>query len=145
MLAYAKLEREVEQALPAGVMDTETGKILQYRQLLRSPKFQRDWTKSSANEFGRLAKGVGGRIKNPTETIRFIHEQDVPKRDEKTSRMAASSAVSGQRKSTSPIGRDSLQAEIRSTTPARWPHQQLKCLWPKFFSTASYQRQEPGL
>jgi hypothetical protein len=42
MLAYAKLERDVEKALAAGVMDTETGKILQYHQLLRSPKFHRD-------------------------------------------------------------------------------------------------------
>jgi hypothetical protein len=53
MLAYQNIERDVEQALAAGVMDTKTGKILQYQQLLRCPKFHRDWTKSSANEFGR--------------------------------------------------------------------------------------------
>ena len=34
---------------------------------------------SSANEFGRLANGVGGRIKNPTNTIKFIHKHEVPK------------------------------------------------------------------
>jgi hypothetical protein len=30
MVAYQKIERDVEQALAAGVMDTKTGKILQY-------------------------------------------------------------------------------------------------------------------
>jgi hypothetical protein len=68
-----------EQAFAAGVMDKDTGKILQYRQLLRHPQLKQAWTKSSANEFGRLAKGVGGRIKNPTETIRFIKYEDIPK------------------------------------------------------------------
>ncbi len=32
-----------------------------------------------ANKFGRLANGVGGRIKNPTNTIQFIHQHEVPK------------------------------------------------------------------
>jgi hypothetical protein len=71
--------KEVEQALAAGVMDKNTGKILQYCQLLHHPTLKQAWTKSSANEFGRLAKGVGGRIKNPTETIRFIKYKDIPK------------------------------------------------------------------
>jgi hypothetical protein len=70
MQVYKRFKQEVEQAMAAGVMDKETGKILQYRQLLHHPKFKKDLTKSSsANEFGRLAKGVGGHIKNPAETI----------------------------------------------------------------------------
>jgi hypothetical protein len=80
MKTYRRLEKEVEQALAAGVMDKNTGKILQYRQLLRHPTLKQAWTKSSANEFGRLAKGVGGRIKNSTETIRFIKYEDIPNR-----------------------------------------------------------------
>ena len=72
-----RLENEVHEAL--AVMDKDTGKMLNYRQLLRIPKYREVWSKSSANEFGRLANGVGGRIKNPTNTIRFIHERDVPK------------------------------------------------------------------
>ncbi len=31
-----------------------------------------------ANKFGRLANRVGGRIKNPTKTIQFIHQHEVP-------------------------------------------------------------------
>ena len=30
------------------------------------------------NKFGRLANGVGNRIKNPTNTIQFIRKKDIP-------------------------------------------------------------------
>ena len=45
---------------------------------MRHPDYKGPWSLSSANEFGRLANGVGGRIKNPTNTIKFIHKHDVP-------------------------------------------------------------------
>ena len=70
-----RLENEVHEAL--AVMDKETGKMLNYRQLIRHAKYKEVWTKSSANEFGRLANGVGGRIKG-TNTIKFIHEREIP-------------------------------------------------------------------
>ena len=76
-----KLENEVNQAL--AVMDKETGKMLNYRNLIRLPKYKELWSQSSANEFGRLANGVGGRIKNPTNTIKFIMEHEVPKQRKK--------------------------------------------------------------
>ena len=60
------------------VMDAETGKLLNYRQLMRDPKYKKQWSVSSANEFGRLANGVGGRIKG-TNTIKFVAKNDVPK------------------------------------------------------------------
>ena len=60
------------------VMDTDTGKLLNYRQLMRSTKYRELWSLSSANEFGRLANGISGRIKNPINTIEFIFQQDVP-------------------------------------------------------------------
>ena len=70
-----RMENEVHEAL--AVMDTETGKVLlNYRQLMQSPKHKETWSKSSANKFGRLANGVGGRIKG-TNTIKFIHKRDV--------------------------------------------------------------------
>ena len=52
--------------------------MLNYRQLMRHPDYKGPWSLSSANEFGRLANGVGGRIKNPTNTITFIHKHEVP-------------------------------------------------------------------
>ena len=60
------------------VLDSETGEMLEYRGLLKSPKYREDWNISSANEFGRLAQGIGGRTKNPTNTIFFITKDEVP-------------------------------------------------------------------
>jgi hypothetical protein len=65
------LENKVHQAL--AVMDADTGKLLNYRQLMRSNKYKKAWSLSLANKFGRLANGIGGRIKNPTNTIEFIY------------------------------------------------------------------------
>ena len=70
-----RMENEVHKAL--AVMDTETSKILNYRQLMQSPKHMETWSESSANKFGRIANGVGGRIK-VTNTIKFIRKCDVP-------------------------------------------------------------------
>jgi hypothetical protein len=70
-----KLDKDVHRAL--GVMDKTTGKLFKYRLLLRHPDYQANWSKSSANEFGRLANGVGGSVKG-TNTIRFIRKQDIP-------------------------------------------------------------------
>ena len=69
------MENEVHKAL--AVLDKSTGKLLNYCQLLRHPVYQGDWTISSANDFGRLAQGVGGRIKG-TDTIQFIRKSDIP-------------------------------------------------------------------
>ena len=75
--AVMRLEDECLQAM--AVMDAESGRMLNYRQLLRLPKYKGPWSTSAANEFGRLANGIGGRIKNPTNTIRFLAKHEVPK------------------------------------------------------------------
>ena len=51
--------------------------MLEYRQLLRHPKLQEIWNREGANQFGRLAQGVGGRIEG-TNTIHFIKKQEIP-------------------------------------------------------------------
>ena len=61
------------------VMDEQTGRLLDYKQLMRDPKYKKHLSTSSANEFGRLVNGVGGRIKNPTNRIRFIRRKDIPR------------------------------------------------------------------
>jgi hypothetical protein len=71
-----RLENEVKQAM--AVMNADTGKLLNYRQLMRSTKYRQAWSLSSANEFGRLANGIGGRKKHPTNTIEFIFQHEVP-------------------------------------------------------------------
>ncbi len=69
------MENEVHKAL--AIMGAETGKVLKYRQLMQSQKHKETWSKSSANEFGRLANGVGGCVKG-TNTIKFVHRRNVP-------------------------------------------------------------------
>jgi hypothetical protein len=61
------------------IMDTDTGKLLNYCQLMQSTKYQDAWSLSLANKIGRLANVVGGHIKNLTNTIQFIHQHEVPK------------------------------------------------------------------
>jgi hypothetical protein len=70
------VENEVHQSLT--VLDAETGKMFNYRQLMRHPNYKKDWTLSSANEFRRLENGVGGRVKG-TNTSKFIRMKDVKK------------------------------------------------------------------
>jgi hypothetical protein len=70
------MENEVQQAL--AVMERDTGRLLNYRQLIHNPKYKKAWNLSAANKFGQLAQGVGNRIKG-TNTIKFIHKCKVPK------------------------------------------------------------------
>ena len=58
------------------VLHPETGRPMTYHQLINHPDFRVVWNCSSANEFGRLAQGIGGRIKG-TDTIRFVHKEDL--------------------------------------------------------------------
>ena len=53
----ARMEDKVYQAM--SVMDANTGKIPNYRQLQRDPKYKIHWDKSAANKFGRFTDGVG--------------------------------------------------------------------------------------
>jgi len=59
------------------IFDEDSGKLMKYRQLITHPKYKEVWFHSSANEFGRLAQGVGGHIQG-TNTIFFIHKHQVP-------------------------------------------------------------------
>ncbi len=59
------------------VMDKDTGKLLTYMHLMNSPKYKKAWSLSAANNFEQLENGIGGRIKNPTNTIEFIFQHKV--------------------------------------------------------------------
>ncbi|EJK62784.1 hypothetical protein THAOC_16590 [Thalassiosira oceanica] len=45
---------------------------------LADPTVRDAWQHSAANEYGRLFQGIGGRIKDPTNTCAFIHKNEVP-------------------------------------------------------------------
>ncbi len=59
------------------IFDAKTNTGLKYRKLITHPDYQAAWNKSSANEFGRLAQGVGDRIKG-TDTIFFVNKTEIP-------------------------------------------------------------------
>ena len=58
------------------VTNEKTGKLEEYGALVKGPN-KHTWTKAYANDLGRLAQGVGSRIKG-TNTIFFIPRRDVP-------------------------------------------------------------------
>ncbi len=69
-----RMEQNIERAMP--VMDHDFGKMMNFRQLRKQPKYNKAWTTSSAND------GVGGRVKS-TKTMRFLHQDDVPQKRRK--------------------------------------------------------------
>ncbi len=62
----------------AEVAHPETGLPMTHRQVITHPETKVAWHRSSANKFGRLAQGIGGRIKG-TDTIHFIQKEHVPR------------------------------------------------------------------
>jgi hypothetical protein len=70
------MENEVQHAL--AVMEKDTGRLLNYQQLICNPKYKKAWNLLAANKFGCLAQGVGYRIKG-TNRVKFIHKREVLK------------------------------------------------------------------
>ncbi len=70
-LIKGKVPMQVLKELVNAVLDKESRKMLEYRDLLKHSKHRPDWNVSGANKFGRLAQGVDARIKG-TDTIIFI-------------------------------------------------------------------------
>jgi hypothetical protein len=60
------------------VINEETGASLEYRHLINDASNFTIWNEAAANEFGRLAQGVGNRI-DGSNTLFFIPRQAVPK------------------------------------------------------------------
>jgi hypothetical protein len=66
------------------VIDEETGKSMEYRDLLKDPKHRETWSRAAANEFGRLFNGVGKNADGTqrvegTNTCHWIKKSQVPK------------------------------------------------------------------
>ena len=59
------------------VLESSTGDLLHYRELIRGPSAKL-WETSCVNDFGRLAQGVGTRMPTGTNTIFFIPASKVP-------------------------------------------------------------------
>jgi hypothetical protein len=59
------------------VIDADTGKSYEHAQLIRGPKAG-EWLYSTANEFGRLTKGVAPHMPSGSETMRYIFHHQLP-------------------------------------------------------------------
>ena len=75
----------IVQFLALPVLDKETGKLLEYQQLRKYPRYAPIWNPSYANELGRLCQGIGKGTKGPrkkrvegTETFCVMHYKDIP-------------------------------------------------------------------
>ncbi len=71
------------------VLDRNTGKLLEHRQLRKDPRYKTVWDRSYANELGRLCQGVGTGDKEgckrvaDTNTFHLIAYADIPHQKQK--------------------------------------------------------------
>jgi hypothetical protein len=68
------MECNLRSKTAQAIFDKESGQMLKYWKLISHPKYWEAWTHSSANEFGRLAQGIGSRIEG-TNTIFFVQKK----------------------------------------------------------------------
>ena len=67
---YNISDRATQQYINA-ILNPVTDNMMKYRHLIADPNTREVWEKSSANEFGRLMKGLKRGI-HSTETMKFI-------------------------------------------------------------------------
>jgi hypothetical protein len=70
-------EPPVPKHFAYSVIDPTSGIVQEYKQLSKDPATSKLWTRSFANELGRLAQGAGDRLKG-TNTCFFIPKSAVP-------------------------------------------------------------------
>jgi hypothetical protein len=59
------------------ILNEDTGKLVEYRHLIKNPKYCTIWKKAYGKELGRLAQSIPGTV-HGTNTIAFIPKQHVP-------------------------------------------------------------------
>ena len=59
------------------VLDEDTGELMEYRALMKNPKYSKLYGQSYAKELGRLAQGIPGKVTG-TNTMFFINKSEVP-------------------------------------------------------------------
>ena len=67
----------IAQLQANAVIEEASGDVLEYRHLVKGPN-RKIWETSCANDFGRLAQGIGTRMPQGTNTIYFIPRRQVP-------------------------------------------------------------------
>ena len=61
------------------IFHPDTGEIMTYRKLIKDENTRDIWLRLFANKLGRLTQGVGNRIPDGTDTMRYIKYSDMPK------------------------------------------------------------------
>ena len=61
----------------SAVLDEDTGELIEYRSIMKNPKYRPLYSNSYAKEIGRLAQGIPGLVEG-TNTMFFIDKIDVP-------------------------------------------------------------------
>ena len=76
-LASRQFPRQVTCEMANAVVDAETGELMEYRHLMKNPKYREIWSKSYGDEIGRVFQGMPGRV-DGTNTAFFVHKEAVP-------------------------------------------------------------------
>ena len=59
------------------ILDEKIGELLEYKHLIKHPKYKETLSHSYRNEIGRLVQGMLGRA-NDTDTMFFINKTELP-------------------------------------------------------------------
>eukprot|EP00957_Ditylum_brightwellii_P066007 5005956-Ditylum_brightwellii.AAC.1 len=65
-----------DEYMKNAIVDEETGRVLEYRDLIQDPKYRDDWKHSFSNELGQLAQSLK-RGTNGTDTILFVRHDEI--------------------------------------------------------------------
>ena len=69
--------RRVPLEMLNAILNEETGEIMEYQHIMKSPQYMNLYKNSYSKELGRLAQGIPDVVKG-TNTIFFIDKADVP-------------------------------------------------------------------
>jgi len=69
--------RQFPHDVLSAILDTDTGELLEYRHLIKNPKYCTIWKNAYGKELGRLAQGIPGTVKG-TNTIVFTAYNEIP-------------------------------------------------------------------
>ena len=59
------------------VLDQNTGELMEYRHLMKNPKYQQLWGTLYINELGRLSQGMPVWV-DGTNTILIVNKEEIP-------------------------------------------------------------------
>lgn len=76
-LATRQFPTQFLQDMIGAVMDSDTGDMLEYRHLLKNPKYRETWSKAFGKEIGRLAQEQEGVVEG-MDALHFIEYDDIP-------------------------------------------------------------------